>query len=430
MKLRRHHTRLVIRPVAASYRPAYPRSITDSEFRELIEPRLRFRLERSAAPAMAVLLTAACARDVVMIAPAVVGPERPAAPDDLEARVLTLIRELRSEEHWAAWFRDTTFARRSVARPDETRDPTVVPHVPISFGNSYTGVFDVERARRLAMDVFRAYGLEPSENHAIDIEGARATVDGYDDRFGLGFELRGPAPGSTADPMSRGSRRPAESADEYLDDEEKARVRAAGFQVHVQDPLGRFDGDDFTPTLTYLAALVDFLNAYTDGPDLDLSAILWAEKQRLYLPQSWRDTSGTFDVNEHRHVVTRSFDAPTTVTLEFNGDGAGAVTRWESGVVRRAPLVWTRIAGPLATRGVPTVISFNVTRTGGSVASEPLRRLVQENDRGASIRLETRAAEIFPPSTFDAAAPFSIEVDVEAGTFEFESFLMIGAPSR
>lgn len=86
----------------------------------------------------------------------------------------------------------------------------------------------------------------------------------------------------------------------------------------------------------------------------------------------------------------------------------------------------------MPTAGLPTVISQYVYVKDSRLPwadAQPLRRLVQVPEDGAEIRIETRASEIFLPSTFDAAKPFHIELEFTPGIYQLGTFIQVGARS-
>lgn len=108
-----------------------------------------------------------------------------------------------------------------------------------------------------------------------------------------------------------------------------------------------------TLALAGSAGLVDFLNAYTDGPDLDLSAILWQEKQRLYVQQELFDTRSPASADPGEGAqIEREFKQPATLVLRFNEEDRGAITRMGN---RRGRLRgrWERMEGLCRPRACP-----------------------------------------------------------------------------
>ncbi len=420
--MKRRKVRLTVDPIPASYRPAYPSRLEPAELQRLIAPRLRARLHRAALSATLAFGGSAClARE----APAI-GQSKPlAAPEDLEARVLAIIRELRGEQGWAAWYDGSSFAPQPAGEEGELPFPAVVARTQIFFGNSSSGVFDMARARRAAADLFAAYGLAPAKDVRLRGEGYEATIDGLDASRGLGYELRGGVPGEELRDVFGGPPLKAETEDAYLDFGEARALRAAGQRIHVADYQAHYDGDQFTPILAYLAGLVDFLNAHTEGPDLDLSAILWQRKQRLYVPM---DAEG-LDPNEHYPWwESRTISEPETLVLRFNGADRGPIARLV-GVSGREER-WALKDEPLSTAGAPTAVSHYIhPEYAPEPPAPPLRRLVQPREGGGEIRVETRAQHMFLPSTFDAARPFRIELELQPGRWQIGSYLLVGAPS-
>ena len=146
-------TRPKFERVSDHYRPRFPAELTPEEYAELIAPESGTRMLAAAA-------AASLALGVTL--PAQEGPER-------ERQFLALLESLEPDRS-LAWYAATTFVRTENA----FESPIVLPRIPISFGNSHNGVFDAERARKLAREVFEIYGLHPAPDYKIREDGVRA----------------------------------------------------------------------------------------------------------------------------------------------------------------------------------------------------------------------------------------------------------------
>ena len=205
-----------LKPVPRSYCPDYPRFLTEADIREILRPSLlaRFSRETLLAGAMLTGLTAGgCSRGASDPAPAAGGQgatggsqqvQRTDAEDpplkalgnnttrgsaDLRQRVDRLVGEILGSNKRGYWNELTSL------RTDTTlsSNPAVKsPMIPISFGNSYVGVFDTEAARDATRRLFTAYGIELKENVPIRQGGYEFVADGFDLERGIGFELTMP----------------------------------------------------------------------------------------------------------------------------------------------------------------------------------------------------------------------------------------------
>ncbi len=72
--------------------------------------------------------------------------------------------------------------------------------------------------------------------------------------------------------------------------------------------------------------------------------------------------------------------------------------------------------------------------TEGSPAADDSRsvlRVVQSRaDLRKTIRTESTRSTVFRPSSFDAARPFTVEVELSAGRHRFQNRLLVGVPPR
>src|SRR5262249_3449251 len=134
--------------------------------------------------------------------------------------------------------------------------------------------FDTGRARRYALELFACYGVPLQANARL--ASPAVMLDGFNAQYALGFVLREPVMQGGSDADSSHS----------LDEQHASELAAAGFFVQLSDPQIIQEGNDFVPVLAYLATLVGFLSAHTDGPDVDLSPSLWRVQQRFEMDAS------------------------------------------------------------------------------------------------------------------------------------------------
>lgn len=304
--------------------------------------------------------------------------------------------------------------------------PVVVPFVQISCGNSDCGTFDDARARRLGLDLCRIYGWQPARDQRLVEDGKSVLLDGLDPNAKLGFKLLG-----------RGIHEMfAEALPEHpvtaMDEGEFEWLRAEGYQLHVAG-VERYrcnDGDEFTPTLAYLAGLVRFLNDSTEGEDVDLGGLLfereatwpWPAASELAVPQGIRaEGKGGWDL-----VLT----AERAGTVRFACRGA---SEFGPPVVQSAFFQGTEIEhrgrplGP-TTAGAPSMLLLPCHPQGfdESVRSPDLATRLRQRIGGRELVHESPTTMLFLLSTFDLARPFELELDLEPGRYSFHAHARIG----
>lgn len=424
---RKRARRLV--PVPRDYRPGYPVAFSLAQYHELVAPRLSRRVTKVAA-SLAVACAACGPRDS--------DPERmlprstsggPEAPADLRARVLSVYEAIRGPSETAS-----RLGRERIHRANVEDAPPGSPRfeysIPVAFGNSYQGIFDVALARERARALFSAYGFELEKNVHIDRDGVAATIDGFDARHGVGFELRdvtgfdtfnGPSPHTVAE---------ISDADRF-DDDEARRLADAGSRIHVAKPYSSY-GDEVVNHSAYLLSLIAFLDEVTVGPDFDVATLLDVQRRRFAVtPRLAEASAGTVSLVEGgggsripwRFFVrttarTRVILALDEATLE-DGVAEYRLRRVPRGSTSDAP-EWTapgrecRVGPPMA----------------GAIIGSPARAwsLIQTRADGTDLRVQGRDGRFELPAGFDVDRPFLIEIDVDAGEFHLDTTVLLGAP--
>lgn len=429
MKQRRVH--LSLAPVERRYEPGYPPALAPEEFAALIAERNTLRVRRIVATACAALgLSCTQGEQHASAAPA------PSGNEQREARVLEILQAFaQSRGGCSTSFWNSTMRAQPVG--EAGTEDVYLPEIPICFGSSLMGVFDTGTARKLALELFRAYGLELEADAALDTAGVHARFDGLDRARSIGIKLR---PATRRDPL--GGSAPVEAERERLDPDEVRVLRQANWKLHVAsaDRYELMDRDELTPTLAYLSGVIEFLNSVTDGPDLDVRSILMGDRQ-------------LFEVDGERELGLVRSDALTTqgdegyqdfelaqartLTLRFPRPGTGAPelrsrSGWGSQQRQDQPAPST----PLSTAGRISALTLPVQAlgyevgAGGAVRPSVLvrSRLVQTREAGAApLVLETRGAFAFTPSAFDAARPFELEFELPAGRYRLFRKLSISS---
>ncbi len=305
--------------------------------------------------------------------------------------------------------------------------PVLVPEVVTLCANSDCGTFDDARARRLARELAEIFGLELVTD-ALLAEGDRSVeLDGLDRTGRIAFELRGRGNFET---FGAALPEPAEAA---LDPAEIVWLTSRGTRVHVADveTYRNCDGDEFTPTLAYLAGLTRFLNACTEGEDVELGGLLfereatwgWPSSAALDPPSGIHAAGGgdvlTLVVERAGKLSiacrgTPDLDLPTPV---FFGRAPDSEAR------RRA----RSLSG--STRGAPSALvvpAQGYPLSGNGPEPEFVLRLRQQRE-GAEFVHEARSFTLFAPSAFDLAQPFELEFELAPGRYTFWGPARLGA---
>ena len=247
----------VVRPVATTYDPGYPRFTEVTDWASLLAAD-RPRVQRVAALFAGILGScllvaegqAADAPDTHVHPPL-------RSPNAEAARIANeVLDEVRPQD---SWFSSATVKKVQVV---ERQPKITVPQIRISFGNSYAGIFDVTRARRATLQVFAAYGVKLETNHHFKREGIEFEADGYDPVKKVGFEILG----SDRKQVDFDLGEPDGPAASVLDDAETAALKqrvASGKDTLFLAPATAYpnmDGDQFTPLRAYLQSTLDYLD--------------------------------------------------------------------------------------------------------------------------------------------------------------------------
>lgn len=378
-----------IERIPGDYDPRYPRVLASDEYEAWIAPDQRQRI-----------LTAAAAAASLALA-----PSSAAQGDGGEGteRVEAVLRVLTSGgAGGSGWLARSEFLRGK----DAQGNPTVLPSIPIMFGNSESGLFDANRARALACELFTAYGLRPFADHRIVVEGVEATIDVYDPARRVGVELRGAMPRVNqmfAEPD-------AESDAVALDDAEHARLAELGHRVQRVD-LARFplmDGDQATPTFAYLAGIVAFLNEVAGGPEVDLTAILENERMRIALPEAQIEPGV-------RLTAPRTFEIDGKATIHFAIDPAQGYERAVAPDGPRGEPEWRAIEPPRPGSG-PLLVE---------IRASPHAVLTVEQDGARPLRVDAAGSLAFLPPRFDPTRPFRVTLRMEPGRWYVDPHLVL-----
>ena len=131
-----------LQPVPNDYEPRYPRELSEQEIRDLLRPSLLSRFSNE------VFLTGALVAGIAATGGNADANERNTISKDpmLKAQVDRLLQEVLGKYKSKTWNPRTSI---KLSRELKTNPPVKYPSIPISFGNSYIGVFDTKAAKEV-----------------------------------------------------------------------------------------------------------------------------------------------------------------------------------------------------------------------------------------------------------------------------------------
>lgn len=439
--MHRVKARLVVQAVKKPYDPGYPAKLSDVELIGLLKTRSGSAQLRAAA-VVACLASSLAAQEKQPTS-------QPVDRQSREAMVCSLLNKTMTENPSHHWLHDSKLDRRAIAGlPGHA---IVRPFVPIMFGNSYSGLFDVKSARDHALRIFQAYGITLDTDVLVDEKGARGVIDGYSKEKKIGFEIKvEPSVGflTRAAPVE-----PIESSGTALDESEIAALESKGRKLLFvpQSYYAVFDGDAVVANVYWIAAVTDFLNSVTDGPDIDITRALSGDFQ-------WRSASTVVDAVSRKDLESRIERLPYAVegrSARMVGTSAivlDKTTRIRL-LVERRPGSDAKDAAERRDGGTeipPTTRRSNdrlqprmILLTHSSLDSPDQRldpRAGQENFGGrvtgifqAKADGTTESVELggsgvwtfFSPSTIDVDLPFEIEIELPSGRTQIPNAVYI-----
>ncbi|MBI3857626.1 MAG: hypothetical protein HY293_18245 [Planctomycetes bacterium] len=149
------------------------------------------------------------------------------------------------------------------------------PLIPISYGNSYVGLFDSEKAIQSTKRLFEAYGVKLQPKGAVKGEGFAFEADGWDAERKIGFRLIRPGEQPRDTQEAKPTAEP-EKALEAGEMEPLGKAMTAGqLKMFVAETHGfpNMDGDLYTPMEYYLQSVIDYLNWALGGAEIDKEKI-------------------------------------------------------------------------------------------------------------------------------------------------------------
>lgn len=254
-----------LHPVDRNYDPGYPRALTQEEIEALLRPSIFKRFAGKTLAAGAVL-TGVSIGGMMNGAPVPAVPPlpKPGLSTNKDAafqeKIHRIARELLGDPKVAFW---NPMSKINLQKDLKSNPPIKYPHIPISYGNSYVGIFDTEKAKRSTSELFTQWGIELKPDIAVKGEGYEFVPDGYNRDLKIGFKLILPE-GQVG--FGRPMVVPPEPAERKLDAKEVEAldkdIQAGKQRILVIKAIGfpNMDGDLYTPLEYYLASVIDYLN--------------------------------------------------------------------------------------------------------------------------------------------------------------------------
>lgn len=249
--------------------------------------------------------------------------------------------------------------------------------------------------------LFRAYGLDVVRNVPIQAAGVAVQLDGRDPKRRLGWKLLSPS---------------QSDQEKALEPEEVEPLQRAGETVLLAHAPRKSDS-----YVRLLLAAVDWLDAHDDGLDVDTTAL------------SMRRVRSAPVAMPPGAVVVKPADTNGVVTIRVTEE-----TKWR---IASNQLVWQEpaaantpaanapapLAGPqLANRAIPTLVQLELA----DLDHATLVCRLQQDDPATGVHEHGcgNRATFVMPSSFDRSRPFTIEVRLLPGTYEWRPWLHVGLP--
>lgn len=427
--MNRVKARLSIEAIRKPYDPGYPARLSDDELTALLKARAGSPHLRAAA-LIACLGSSLAAQESKPTS-------RPAGDSNREAKICWSLNAAMAKCRNGYWLPFASIERSEI--PGLPGRKVVKAIVPISYGNSFSGLFDANAARQHARMVFGAYGIPLKMEVEVDVRGARGILDGYSEERKLGFEIRTHDLDMEqfvdwSEPVATN-----ENQDVALDEREITAIEATGRKILYapQSFYAVFDGDKSVPMLYWMAAVVDFLNSVTDGPDVDIAGALTGEFRR-------KSASTVVDAKTRKNLephVERPFDVDaaqdsTTLIVLDESTRIRLLVEQAPGFVPKdkveergessEPPTTTRPSRPPIRPTMISIAYFNGTlrnATRGSTAGQDkfagrVSGIFQKKPDGTESSWHPEKFEgwtFFIPSTIDVNLPFEIEIELPKG---------------
>jgi len=297
--------------------------------------------------------------------------------------------------------RDLTRIRFVRERVEESGGKRIVTRLPPGCGMTQLQPLPRAEAIKRLHELFSRYGYATQPEYTLAEAGAHARLDGYDRKTKTGFVLvRGAfKPRGRHDPVLR-ERPPLPKLQELSLGEWRGLQRRGHRILRVpEDRLVGLPPNSFVPLLACLLDAADWLNGVTDGPDLDVDALLapprtvripdFVEKGLPLAQPIQQDANGTF-------IVTK---AEAKTQLPLNALAEKAPKRRSPGLLIM-PFSWLP---PHQAKG------YDFT----SAALEFM--LTQQTTPTTRLRVRSRRPVFLMPPAFDLTKPFRIQLVLPQG---------------
>lgn len=342
-----------------------------------------------------------------------------------EERVLALLQEVAC----GGSFRYADARFREIEAPMGA-GPVLQDELMLFCGNADSGTFDDRLARRIGVECLRIYGFEAAVDVDVETGGGCASIDGLDRAKRVGFELTGLGCRETFCEAK------VEAPERALALEEAQALAEQGYRLHVAEVAGyRSASDDFTPTLAWVAGLVRFLNAVTEGEDVELGGLLFEREREWRVPFAPTASVRAQTVNGRTELRVTA-----KLTLRYSCDGAATLVAPELG---RGSFLWEESSEErLARQALPFPASGGAAAVllleGAALGLEPGEDVpppeftvrVRQWVAGVEQIQEAHALVLLLPSRFDLSRPFELELDLGPGRYVFGSACLGSAAPR
>ena len=251
--------------------------------------------------------------------------------------------------------------------------------------------------------LFRAYGLDVVRDVPIKAAGVAVQLDGRDPKRRLGWKLLSPS---------------HSDHEKALEPEEVEPLQRAGETVLLAHAPRFADSK-----VRRLLAVVDWLDANTEGPDVGTAAL--SMRRVRSAPVAMPPGAAVVQPADTYGVVT------IRVTEETKWRIASNQLVWQepAPVAAKAPAANApaQLAGPqVANRGTPTLVQLELA----DLDHATLVCRLQQDDPATGVHEHGcgNRATFAMPSSFDRARPFTIEVRLLPGTYAWRPWLHVGLP--
>lgn len=339
-----------------------------------------------------------------------------------ERRVVTILQDL-ANRHAFPNFGVVVHETEPNACLPGLRDHRLGPFVEC--GNTAAFPFDLEEANALEAQLFEAYGFDVERGERIDEDGLHVVFGGLDREHRLGFKLLGrfgPRIG-----LYSANVQPEPERD-GLDTGEFAALRRRGWRVHtstIHASISTAPGD-LGPYLALAQGAIEFLNAVTEGEDVDARGLAFEARTIFPLPTfaQLRSTGKPEPFVGDDPDRVEPFDVKELARLHVVLPWPG-VEREKVALEALASREFERDAAPTSSAGsihcmrLPFQVSDFLA--GGVANASHLRtRVVQMRSAPMEpIVLEVRGSTVILPSDFDVLRTFELEFELEPGTYRY-----------